>query len=62
MAAVAALVAAGVAGLTAGVALNTGSQSPRPNPSSHAVTPPQTGANVVDQARNLASWLQRHQG
>jgi serine/threonine-protein kinase len=61
-AAVAALVAAGVAGLSAAVALNTGSHSSRPNPSPHAVAPPQTGASVVDQARNLAFWLRQHQG
>jgi len=63
IAAAAALVTAGVAGLTAAVALNTGSQASRPShPSPHAVAPPQTGASVVDQARNLASWLRRHEG
>jgi serine/threonine-protein kinase len=62
LAAVAALVLVGVAGLTAAVALNTAGHAPPPTPSPHAVAPPQTGGSVVDQARNLESWLQQHQG
>jgi serine/threonine-protein kinase len=58
----AALAAAVVAGLVAAVALNTGGRPSRPSPSPHAVAPPQTGAGVVEQARNLESWLRQHQG
>jgi serine/threonine-protein kinase len=62
LAAVAALVTAGVAGLLAALILNAGNPAPRPSPSSPAVAPPHTGASVADQARSLASWLRRHQG
>jgi serine/threonine-protein kinase len=61
LAAAAALAAAAVAGLVAAVALNTGGHPSRPSPSPHAVAPPQTGASVVEQARNLESWLRQHQ-
>ena len=61
-AAVAALVAAAVAGLAAAVALSSGGHASPPSPARHAVAPPQTGASVADQARNLASWLRQHQG
>ena len=60
--AVAAFVGAGVVGLAAAVTLSSGGQGARPSPSPPAVAPPQTGADVVDQARNLASWLRQHQG
>ncbi len=62
VAAVAALVTAGVAGLTAAVVLNTGGHASRPSQSPPAVAPPRTGASVVDQAHDLASWLRQHQG
>ncbi len=62
LAAAAALVAAAAAGLAAAVALNTGGQAPRPSSTPHAVAPPPAGANAVEQARNLASWLREHSG
>jgi serine/threonine-protein kinase len=62
VAAVAVLVAAGIAGLATAVALNTGGHTSPSRPAPHAVAPPQTGASVADQARNLASWLRQHQG
>jgi len=62
VAVVAALVAAGIAGLATAVTLNTGGHASPPSRSPHAVAPPSTGASVVDQARNLASWLRQHQG
>jgi serine/threonine-protein kinase len=62
LAAAAALVAAAAAGLAAAVALNTGGHTPRPSSTPHAVAPPATGANAVQQARNLASWLRDHSG
>jgi serine/threonine-protein kinase len=62
LAAGAALVAAAVAGVAVAVALNTGGHAPRPSSTPHAVAPPATGANAVDQARNLASWLREHSG
>ena len=62
LAAVAALVAAAVAGVAAAVALNTGGRAPRQSSTPHALAPPATGANAVDQARNLASWLREHSG
>jgi serine/threonine-protein kinase len=62
VAAFAALIAASVAGLAATVALTTGGHASQPPPSPHAVAPPRTGASVVDQARNLESWLRQHQG
>jgi hypothetical protein len=61
VAAVAALVTAGILGLTAVLVLNTGDHSSPPTPP-HAVAPPRAGASVADQARNLASWLRQHQG
>jgi len=62
VAAIAALVTAGIVGLTAALVLNTGGHTSPPSPPPHAVAPPQTGASVADQARNLASWLRQHQG
>jgi hypothetical protein len=62
LAAAVALVLAGVAGLTAAIALNTDGHESPPTPAPRAVAPPQTGTSVVDQARNLESWLQQHQG
>jgi serine/threonine-protein kinase len=58
--AVAAIAAAAVAGLAVALALNTGGHSSPPR-SPHAVAPPQTAPSVADQARNLATWLRRHQ-
>lgn len=59
--AVAALVAAAIAGLAVTVALSSGSSgSPRPRPAPRAVSPPAAGANVEQRAQNLASWLRRH--
>jgi serine/threonine-protein kinase len=58
--AVAAIVAAAVAGLVIALALNTGSHSSPPR-SAHAVAPPKAAPTVADQARNLATWLRRHQ-
>jgi hypothetical protein len=62
LAAAAGLVAAAAAGLAAAVALSTGGHAPRPSSTPHAVAPPPSGANVVEQARNLASWLNDHSG
>jgi serine/threonine protein kinase len=58
-AAAAGLVAAAVAGLVAALVLTTGGRTPRPSSKPHAVAPPATGANAVEQAHNLASWLRR---
>jgi eukaryotic-like serine/threonine-protein kinase len=60
LAAGAALVAAAVAGLAAAVALNTGGGHGSPPKTPHAVAPPATGANPVQQAQNLAAWLRQH--
>jgi serine/threonine protein kinase len=57
LAAVAALALAGVAGLVAALVLTSGGHGP--SPKRHAVVPPAKGANAVEQAHNLASWLQQ---
>ena len=60
LAAGAALVAAAIAGLVAAIAL-TGSGHSSPSPATHGgVAPPATGANVAQQAQNLATWLKSH--
>ena len=62
-AAIAALVAAALAGLVVAVALSSsggGHASPSPRPRPHAVAPPTAGANAADQALRLASWLRAH--
>lgn len=56
------LAAAGTAGLAAAIALNSGGHPSRPAPTPHAVAPPATGANAVEQARDLAAWLRAHSG
>jgi eukaryotic-like serine/threonine-protein kinase len=61
LAAGAALVAAAVAGLVVALALNTGGHA-SPPATPHAVAPPATGTNAVEQAQNLAAWLRRHTG
>jgi serine/threonine-protein kinase len=60
LAAAATLVAALAAGLALAVALNTGGHSSRPSQSPPTVAPPQIGANVVEQAQNLETWLRQH--
>ena len=56
------LLAACVAGGVAAVILSSRSAPASLAPSSpHAVAPPQTGASVVDQARNLEAWLRQHE-
>jgi eukaryotic-like serine/threonine-protein kinase len=61
LAAVAALVAAALTGLVLAVALSRGGHSSPPGRSTpRAVTPPATGANGAQQARNLAAWLRAH--
>jgi eukaryotic-like serine/threonine-protein kinase len=63
LAAAAALVAAALAGLAAALAVSTGGGHASPPASTPAaVAPPATGANAVEQARNLASWLRAHSG
>jgi hypothetical protein len=63
LAAIAVLVAAALAGLTAAVALSSsGGQASRPGTTSTGVAPPAAGTNVADQARNLATWLRQHSG
>jgi serine/threonine-protein kinase len=62
LAAGAALAAAALAGLVLALAFAGGGNSPQPPAAHHGVAPPATGANVADQARNLASWLQQHRG
>jgi serine/threonine-protein kinase len=63
LAAISVLVAAALAGLIAAVALSSGGgNASRHGPTSHGVTPPATGTNVADQARNLAIWLRQHSG
>jgi eukaryotic-like serine/threonine-protein kinase len=60
-AAAAALVAAAVAGLAIAVALTNGAgQSPGASSKPHAVAPPAAGADVAQQAQNLATWLRQH--
>ena len=60
VATVAALVAAAVAGLVLAIVLGRGGSS-HPAPSRpHAVAPPPTGANAVDQANGFAAWLRIH--
>jgi serine/threonine protein kinase len=59
--AIAVLVAAALAGLSAAVALSSsGGHASRHGPTSNGVAPPATGTNVADQARNLATWLRQH--
>jgi serine/threonine-protein kinase len=60
--AAAALLAAAGGGLAAALAVNTGGDASRPPSTPHAVSPPAAGADVVDQAHNLAAWLRRHSG
>jgi serine/threonine-protein kinase len=65
LAAAGALVAAAVAGLVLAFALSSGGSSrssPTPRLTPHGVPPPATGANVVQQAQNLANWLHKHSG
>jgi serine/threonine-protein kinase len=61
LAAAAAVLAAAGAGLSAAIVLNNGGHAPPPKPR-HAVAPPATGSNPVDQAQNLAAWLRQHTG
>jgi eukaryotic-like serine/threonine-protein kinase len=61
VAAVGAAVAA-AGGLSAALTLTGGGQAPRPAPAPHAVDPPRTGTSAVEDARNLAAWLQQHSG
>jgi serine/threonine-protein kinase len=59
--AIAVLVTAALAGLIAAVALSsTGRHASQSGPTSNGVAPPAAGANVADQARNLATWLRQH--
>jgi eukaryotic-like serine/threonine-protein kinase len=60
LAAVAALVAAAVAGLATAVALTDRGHGSRPSSTPYAVAPPATGATPAQQASNLAAWLRRH--
>ena len=63
LAGAAALVAAALAGLVIAVALsNGGGHTPPPASKPHVVAPPAAGANVAQQAHNLALWLRDHQG
>jgi eukaryotic-like serine/threonine-protein kinase len=59
-AAIAALVAAGLAGLVLALVLNSGGGSSPTSSTPHAVAPPPTGSNATEQARNLAAWLRSH--
>jgi serine/threonine protein kinase len=59
-AAVVAFLAAALAGLVLAVALSRGGSTPPTTTRPHAVAPPPTGANAVEQARGLASWLRSH--
>jgi serine/threonine-protein kinase len=59
LAAVGALGLAAVAGLIVALVLTNGGHARRPDTKPHAVAPPAAGANAVEQAHNLASWLQR---
>jgi serine/threonine protein kinase len=63
LAAAGALVGAVVAGLVVTVALNVGGgRATPPPPTRHQVAPPAAGANVSEQAQNLAAWLRAHSG
>ena len=62
LAAGAALLAAALGGLVAAVVLSGGGHSPPASSTPHAVSPPAPGANVVEQAQNLAAWIQSHSG
>jgi serine/threonine-protein kinase len=55
-----ALVAALCAGLAAAVVLSTRGHASHPPPAPHAVAPPATGANAVEQVQNLVAWLRQH--
>ena len=60
-AAVAALVAAAVAGLLLAIALSKGGSSLDTTSSTpHAVAPPSTGTSPTEQAQNLGAWLRTH--
>jgi eukaryotic-like serine/threonine-protein kinase len=60
LATVAALVAAAVAGLVLAIVLSRGGSTAHVPSKPHVVAPPPTGANAVEQARGLASWLRNH--
>lgn len=60
--AVAALVAAALAGSAAALFSTTGGEARQPSPRPRAIASPATGANAVEQARNLAAWLRDHSG
>ena len=63
LAAIAALIAAAVAGLVLAIALSSGGgggHASKPGSTAHSVAPPATGTSVTDQARNLAAWLRQH--
>jgi serine/threonine-protein kinase len=60
LAAIAALVAAAVAGLVVALALSTGAGSPKTGSTSHAIAPPPTGSTPADQARAFATWVRSH--
>ena len=55
-----ALVAAAVGGVAAALALTSGGHAPRPGSTPRAVAPPKTGTSAVEDAQNLATWLQHH--
>jgi hypothetical protein len=59
-AAIAALVAAGLAGLVLALVLSNGGSSSHTSSTPQAVAPPQTGSNATEQARNFAVWLRSH--
>jgi serine/threonine-protein kinase len=59
-AAIAALVAAALAGLLLALVLSSGGRSPHAKSTPHAVAPPETGSNAAEQAQNLAAWLRSH--
>jgi eukaryotic-like serine/threonine-protein kinase len=59
-AAVAALVAAGLAGLVLALVLGSGGNGSPTSSTPRAVAPPPTGTSAADQARNLAAWLRSH--
>jgi len=59
LAAAGALALAAVAGLVTALVLTTGGHARGPSTRPRAVAPPATGANPVEQAHNLAAWLQR---
>jgi serine/threonine-protein kinase len=60
LAAGAALVAAAIAGLVLAIALTSSGRSSSPPASHRGVSPPAVGANVAQQAQNLATWLRTH--